>query len=130
MEHRVVYQHHPEDLHYSLEDVDPDPSAFHDTLADPDKDVKAIGYPLPKGEVYVLYTPGVSGTADDLDHEFDPDQLEERLDPMDTPSQVVSIWLLKFFADMQEEEQENGEDLAIYKDLALLKPLLTNMTGE
>ncbi|ELY94876.1 hypothetical protein C482_17413 [Natrialba chahannaoensis JCM 10990] len=116
---RVVQQHHPDDINYSLEDVSTDPDAFEDKLSDPTADVKVMDYPLPDGDVRVLYTPGVSGTADDLDREISPAQLEEDLEPMDPTSRVIAIWLLQFFTEMQQEEQENGSELAIYKNLEI-----------
>ncbi|WP_455448598.1 hypothetical protein [Natrinema thermotolerans] len=116
---RVVQQHHPDDINYSLEDVSTDPDAFEDKLRDPTADIKVMDYSLPDGDVRVLYTTGVSGTADDLDREISPAQLEEDLEPMDPTSRVIAIWLLQFFAEMQREEQENGSELAIYKDLEI-----------
>ncbi|ELY73135.1 hypothetical protein C487_18015 [Natrinema pallidum DSM 3751] len=116
---RVVQQHHPDDINYSREDVSTDPDAFEDELRDPTADVKVMDYSLPDGDVRVFYTLGVSGTADDLDREISPAQLEEDLEPMDPTSRVIAIWLLQFFAEMQQEEQENGSELAIYKDLEI-----------
>lgn len=116
---RVVHQHHPDDIDYSLAAVDTDPDAFDARLHDPEEDVKLIDYSLPDGDVRVLYTPGVSGTATDLEHEISPAQLKEDLDPMDTTSRVIAIWLLQFFADMQQEERDNGDELAIYKNLEI-----------
>lgn len=116
---RVVHQHHPDDITYSLEDVSTDPNAFEDRLRDPTDDVKVMDYSLSGGDVRVLYTPGVSGTTDDLDREISPAQLKENLEPMDPTSRVIAIWLLQFFAEMQQEEQENGSELAIYKNLEI-----------
>jgi len=121
MVHRVVHQHHPVDIHYSLEGVDPDPTTFSSQLEDPDEDIKVIGYPLPDGDVWVLYTPGTSGTVDDLSAEFDPEELSDELDEMDPTDRVIAIWLLNFLAEMQEEEKELGDDLSIYKQLEIEK---------
>lgn len=121
MEHRVVHQHHPVDIHYSLEEVGPDPTAFSSQLNDPDEDVKVIGYPLPDGEVWVLYTAGTSGTVDDLSAEFDPDEFSDKLDEMDPANRVIAIWLLNFVAEMQEEERKLGNTLSIYKELEIEK---------
>lgn len=119
MSTRVVHQHHPDDITYSLEDVDTDPDAFDELLRDPETDVKVMEYSLPEGDVRVLYTPGVSGTADDLDHEINSAQLAEDLEPMDPTSRVIAIWLLQFFAEMHREERANGDELAIYKNLEI-----------
>lgn len=116
---RVVHQHHPDDINYSLEEVSTDSDAFEDRIHDQTDDVKVMDYSLPDGDVRVLYTPGVSGTADDLDREITPAQLRDELDPMDTTSRVVAVWLLAFFAEMQQEERENGAELAVYKDLEI-----------
>ncbi|WP_230198524.1 hypothetical protein [Halopiger goleimassiliensis] len=118
MSTRVVHQHHPDDINYSLADVSTDPDAFEERLHDPEDDVKVLDYSLPDGEVRVLYTPNVSGTTDDL-REISPAQLEADLERMDRTSRVIAIWLLQFFAEMQQEEQENGDELAIYKNLEI-----------
>lgn len=115
----VVHQHHPDDINYSLEDVDTDSSAFSDKVENPEEDVKVMSYQLPEGQVRVLYEPGTSGTAEDISSELDPDELDEKLEPMDQTSRVIAIWLLNFFAEMQEEERELGNTLSIYKDLEI-----------
>ncbi|WP_248897728.1 hypothetical protein [Haloplanus halobius] len=109
------------DIHYSLEGVDPDPTTFSSRLNDPDADVKVIGYPLPNGEIWVLYTPGTFGTVDDLSAEFDSEKLSDELDEMDPANRVIAIWLLNFLAEMQEEEKELGDNLSIYKQLEIGK---------
>ncbi|MFH5800429.1 hypothetical protein [Haladaptatus sp. CMAA 1911] len=112
----LVYQHHPANKHYSLEDVKTDPRKFD---VDQNDDTKIIGYPLSGGLVYVLYTPGVAGTADDLDQEVDPESLTEILEPMDPDDRVVTIWLLRFFTEMHEEELDGGDGLPIYKEIEI-----------
>ena len=119
MSTRVVHQHHPNDINYSLEDVDTDPDAFDERISDPEDDVKVMDYSLPDRDVRVLYTTGVSGTADDLDQEISPAQLHEELDPMDTTSRVIAVWLLQFFIEMKKEERKNGDELEIYKNLEI-----------
>ena len=114
MTHRVVHQHHPGNIQYSLEDVDPDSTTFLSLVEDPDEDVKVIGYPLPEGEVWVLYTPGTSGTVDDLSAEFGPEELSDELDDMDPANRVIAIWLLNFFTEMQKEEEALGNTLSVF----------------
>ncbi|SFR97210.1 hypothetical protein SAMN05216559_1810 [Halomicrobium zhouii] len=119
MVHRIVHQHHPHDIQYSLEDVATEASAFVDDLTDDLEDCKVIGYPLPAGEAWVLYSRGTSGTAEDISASLAADEMGDTLSEMDSTSRVIAIWLLNFFAEMQTEERELGNSLSIYKELEI-----------
>jgi len=62
----------------------------------------------------VLYTPGTSGTVDDLSAEFGPEELSDELDDMDPANRVIAIWLLNFFTEMQKEEEALGNTLSVF----------------
>ena len=47
MVYRIVHQHHPQDIQYSLEDVATEASTFIDDLTDDSEDCKVIGYRFP-----------------------------------------------------------------------------------